>query len=325
MAVQFGAHVSVGTGTAQQKVLAFEAAIGHKLDIDHTFIPQTQTSIGTQPSWDVSTGRTPLLTFGTGIPTTAIVAGQYDSYFAGLATQIAALNATTLLRYAHEMDGKANASWVGTPAQFIAAWQYVWNLFKTNGVTGTWVWEPNAFAFPTKAATYYPGATYVDWIAADGYDWGPCRGGTATYSTFTNIFQAFYTWGVAQNKPLAITEFGAVNNPTDATYRQLWFENVASVLVNQMPAITAVVYFDAFDQTNGRSCDWDPTTDAPSLQGFQSMVATITGPPTPPPAPPPHPPPPPTPEPIQYRPILPPKLELISTAPPSSLTTASTS
>lgn len=270
----FGAYVQA-SGSRPAAVTAFEQQIHASLAVDQTFIPRQQWGLGALPAWDVAHGKTPLITFGSRIPTAGVVTGADDPYFAHLADQIAALHHPVLLRYAHEMDGRANASWVGTSAQFIAAWRHVWALFRAHGVRGSWIWEPNAsgFAGAAPASVYWPGGRYVDQIGADGYAWGNCRGGTSSYPSFAQIFGPFYRWGVAHHKPLIITEFGAVELPGHPYAKANWDRQAARALAS-MPAIRTVVYFDAIDRTHGRSCDWRPDTSPQALAAFRVLATS---------------------------------------------------
>lgn len=101
-----------------------------------------------------------------------INAGDFDSIIKGWATSIKTLGFPILLRFAHEMNG----DWYpwGTTngnnsAQYIAAYKRVYTLFAAAGVANVhWVWSPNV-DFPITP--FYPGDTYVDYVAVDGYNW----------------------------------------------------------------------------------------------------------------------------------------------------------
>src|SRR6266496_1414193 len=55
--------------------------------------------------------------------------------------------------------------------QFVLAWRHVHDIFTAQGVTNvTWVWSPNIdFSNSVPLRKLYPGNSYVDWIAMDGY------------------------------------------------------------------------------------------------------------------------------------------------------------
>ena len=72
---------------------------------------------------------------------------------------------------------------------FIAAWRHIYTLFQNAGAMNVvFVWNPGAY---TPGAnddphSYYPGNSYVDWIAIDVYQRG-------TTDTFVNDFDQFYS------------------------------------------------------------------------------------------------------------------------------------
>jgi mannan endo-1,4-beta-mannosidase len=110
--------------------------------------------------------------FGTTLA--GIAAGRTDRYIARFARAIRALNLPVALSFGHEMNGNwypwgVNAA---TPAQFVAAWRHVHDLFARYGATNViWVWNPNTIdALPqVQLRPYYPGDSYVDWVGVTGY------------------------------------------------------------------------------------------------------------------------------------------------------------
>lgn len=101
-----------------------------------------------------------------------INAGDFDTLINNWAKSIKALGTPLLLRFAHEMNGDwypwGNTN--GNTAEgYLNAYKRVWAMFKAAGVTNVkFVWSPNV-DFPM--GPYYPGSTYVDYVALDGYNW----------------------------------------------------------------------------------------------------------------------------------------------------------
>ena len=147
----------------------------------------------------------------------------------------------------------------------MAAWRHVHELFAAQGVRAFWVWSPNADAFAGARGgvdRYWPGDDYVDWIGADGFNWGGCNG-QSSWRDFDPIFKAFYSWGSARAKPLMISATGTVEDPIDPGRKRGWYLDAAGALARSMPRIRAVVLLD-----QGGRCDWRPDTSTPSMQGF---------------------------------------------------------
>ena len=103
---------------------------------------------------------------------TRVAGGRFDRYLKRFAEAARAWNHPYLLRF----DWEINGSWFplgarapgNSPAEFIAAWRHVHDLFTSAGATNaSWVWCPNV-DFESKLVTLldlYPGRDYVDWTS----------------------------------------------------------------------------------------------------------------------------------------------------------------
>lgn len=120
-----------------------------------------------------------------GVTMQQIAAGESDDYVMRFAASVRALNLPIALSFGHEMNG----DWYpwGTkqtsPADFVAAWRHIHDLFAKAGATNViWIWDPNdVFPVPNvKLQPLYPGDQYVDWIGVTGY-W--TAAGPHTYSS----------------------------------------------------------------------------------------------------------------------------------------------
>lgn len=263
----FGAYVnfqgSTTDGGRQAEVQSLEADLGRRLDIDQHYLDFTET-VGSLEQWDVANERIPLISWH-GYNADKILAGEEDAVIRTQAQAVKALGVPVFLRYGWEMDGKRNAWWVRSPSKFKASWRYLYDLFVQEGATNAqWVWSPEAWAFRVgRAAQYYPGKAYVDWIAADGYSWA---GKGQYWHPFKWIFGPFYSWGVKKDKPLMVAEFGARRG--SANQRKDWIDQARRTLMDDFPAIKAVVYFDS----NARY-DWRPNVESSAYDAFKSLAA----------------------------------------------------
>jgi beta-mannanase len=128
----------------------------------------------------------------------------------------------------------------------------------------TFAWCPTAWGFKSGAAQdYYPGDGYVDWICTDGYNWAP-GGPRDKWRSFSEIFQAFYTWAMPHGKPLLIAEYGCMEGAVGQ--KASWFTAAQNDLKTQLPGIRAVVYFDSF-----RTYDWRVHSSTSAFNAFRSM------------------------------------------------------
>ena len=260
-----GAQADSGPATAQQAATRrLESAIGRQFNIGHSFVPWG-SGLGEAPAANVAAGRTPMISFGKGGSWRAIAAGRHDGYLASLARGVAALGRPVLLRYAWGMDSTSQRTTRSRGTAYVAAWRHVRALFAAQGVRAFWVWSPNADAFSGARGgvdQYWPGDDNVDWVAADGFNWGGCTD-RSTWREFGPIFKAFYSWGSARAKPLMISGTGTVEDAIDPGRKRGWYRDAAGALAGAMPRVRAVVLLD-----QGGRCDWRPDTSALSMQGF---------------------------------------------------------
>jgi hypothetical protein len=190
-------------------------------------------------------------------PTEAeITNGMFDVALSGWATGIAACGQRVLLRFGHEMNGNWYA-WSpgqnGNPADgsgFIAMWQHVWNLFQQNGASTSlvrWVFSPNVpsgGSTPTPISAVYPGDSYVDVLALDGYNWGTGNGNQ--WQTFTEVFSDGYAQVADLNptKPMMVAETGCATSSGDSAKGDWITSALGEEIPSHFPRFETIVYFD---------------------------------------------------------------------------------
>jgi endoglucanase len=272
-----GAHVDTSANSEQTDVTTLETAMGRRLDMDSHYYSWSSTFPSRLDTWDVQAGRIPLDSWN-GVTSAAINNGSQDALIRARATAARAFGSPILVRLLPEMDAIVKTSTTGTPAQFISAWKHVVNIFRAQGATNVgWVWNPNAFHFSGGVSQrYYPGATYVDWIAADGYNWSPkTPSGTTTtaWTTFHDEFAAFYSWAQYQGKPLMVAETGAMEYPGMTTRKAQWITGTGSTIQASYPKIKALVYFDDIGGSNqsGTQFDWRLNSSTASLNAWVAL------------------------------------------------------
>jgi mannan endo-1,4-beta-mannosidase len=103
----------------------------------------------------------------------AIAAGTYDKYLSSYADSVRDFGHAVVIGFGHEM----NAPWYTwgyghvPAATFVAAWRHIVTLFHHEGAYNvTWLWTLQADDNVTgPAASWWPGAQYVNWVGIDGY------------------------------------------------------------------------------------------------------------------------------------------------------------
>jgi len=172
----------------------------------------------------------------------AVAGGQSDRYISTFARAVRALNLPVAISFGHEMNGNWYPWGTGqtTPADFVAAWRHVHNLFIQAGASNViWVWNPNVISAEPQLdlSAYYPGDSYVDWAGITGYF--PASGP----KTFTSLYgptmaeiKQFTT------KPVIIAETSVETGPAEL---QAAHSLVAGV--KRHPGVLGLIWFD-FDK-----------------------------------------------------------------------------
>jgi hypothetical protein len=267
--VLFGAWVqpsgSYDANGEESAIAAFERALGRKLAINQLYLPWAAPMPLDVARWDLRHGMIPMISWG-GTSTSLIASGAYDAQIRARARQLRDLHGPVMLRWFAEMDGRANRANAVSPASFIAAWRHIHRIFLRAGAGNVrWVWCPTADFTTGSPQLFYPGAAYVDWIGADGYNWAP-RKPHAPWRGFAQIFSGFYQWGRASGKPLLIGEYGVLEQKPGQ--KAAWFAQADRELKSMFPAIRAVVYFNS----DHLGYDWRVTTSRSSLVAFRAFA-----------------------------------------------------
>jgi hypothetical protein len=262
-----GAFVNHSTPSGSKtEITQLESALGRKLAIDHRYY-QWSTKFPTPlDNWDFSQGRIPFVTWH-GYDTYKINNGSQDAWIRSVADAVDASGKLFFLSWFAEMDNHFNDPLTHTPSAFIKAWRHVHDIFVARGATNAvWVWCPTGWAFETgEAPTYYPGASYVDWVGSDAFNWYPGKPGSK-WRTLKDISTSAYNWAKGTNKPMMIGETGTQEWKTGDKAK--WILDAATALKTSFPNIKAFVYYD----TNNRY-NWRVQTSTASFNAFKSMGA----------------------------------------------------
>lgn len=156
--------------------------------------------------------------------------------------------------FQHEASDSALTP-LGTPAQFVAAWDHVHALATSAGLDWNqggrlhWVWILAWLSFRTAplsvgpASAFWPGSSEVDIVAVDGYNSVGCpNGGDSTTRTPAWIFSPVVSYAQAQGGlPVFVAEWGST---AFVANQQPTFINQMQAYVASTPQIAAVMYWD---------------------------------------------------------------------------------
>ncbi len=191
--------------------------------------------------------------------------GFYDQYLSNYAAAVKKFGTTVAISFAHEMNGTwyswgpptggKTAKGVTPPAEDVAAWRQVHNVFEAAGATNViWLWAPNVlYSQSPPLSEYYPGNSYVTWVGIDGYFW---TAGDTFQSVFGPTVQAITK---LTNKPIIIAETGVTSVPGTGLEVDSLFHGVES-----SSNVLGFVYFN-YQGTD----DWRLQTDPRALNAFR--------------------------------------------------------
>lgn len=236
-----------------------------------------------------------------GITYASIAAGRQDKQIRAWLTEaeqeaVAHNVPAVYVSFEHEANSPPNHV-LGTPAQFQAAWRHMHSLAARahlNAGTGGrlhWVMILMHMAyFPASqrpkwslpagfAKDYFPGAAYVDVIAADGYNRGGCRLHRTTAPTKPSVtpgslFDPVLTFARTHGgKPVFIAEWASAFYSAVPAW-QAHFIGQMKAYVLAHPTIAAVSYWD---DTGYNGCQFAVTGHPLSVSALANMGKALNG------------------------------------------------
>jgi hypothetical protein len=233
-------------------------------------------------------GRTPMLTWepwapigGTDQPAyglARIAGGAFDAYISSSALALKAIGSPVYLRPMHEMNSDWYP-WGGTvngnsPALFVQAWRHVVDVFRGLGASNVrFVWSPNNVDVPASNAMegYYPGASYVDVLAVDGYNWGAGTPAFGGWQSFAQVFlPAYDRLRALGSQPIWIAEVGTTADGGD---KAAWIRDMFA-RARGMDRLQAIVWFNENKERDWRAAPTPEIAAAFSPAAAEAAAAT---------------------------------------------------
>jgi hypothetical protein len=163
------------------------------------------------------------------------------------------------------------------PERFSDAYRHIINIFRNEGVNNvTWVYHVSSNSVPKKnwnaMAAYYPGDDYIDWIGVSVY--GAQVPGEKGRK-FTEIMDRCYEelCAVSGNKPLAVFEFGVIENP-EKENKAAWIKDALQSLIDgRYPDIKAISYWNSkWQNENGSISDMRLDSSPESIGAYRELI-----------------------------------------------------
>lgn len=279
--------VSVGPET-RTDLAGLEAAIGRRFDLAYEFNGLDLPLPTAEQRDHVAAGRILHLDLEAKefalpdhpeIPWRDIVAGRWDTALRGHAAGLRDLGVPVMVTFDHEVDSPDKVGVRGTPGEFVAAWRHVHDVFGAAGATNVvWVWVVTGSPRNWPAVpSLYPGDRYVDWVSWDPYNASGCRSGQVRpgqWRSFAETVSPFYDWlatsRLGAGKPLMLSEFGTVADPTDPDAARRWYAEIPAAL-RRFPRIRAI---QLWNSVKG-ACDYRIETRPGTLASFGELARAV--------------------------------------------------
>ena len=204
----------------------------------------------------------------------AVAGGDYDFYIDAWAADAAAFGHPLFVRLAHEMNDPYRYPWGpqhNTKEEFIAAWRHVVDRFRAAGADNViWVWSPHlAYEY---WELYFPGASYVHWVATGVLNFGPIAQWSRWW-TMEEILGSKYAQLAELGKPVMIAEFGSL---AVGGNRTRWYADALTSLPGTYSAIRALLFFEVTsDRTvTYQAVDWSIRSDRAVLEAVRDATGS---------------------------------------------------
>ena len=186
--------------------------------------------------------------------------------------------------FEHEANVPSHHQGLGTPAQFVQAWDHIHQLAAAahlnwnDGGRIHWVFILTHFAYNNgQVSQFWPGAHEVDIVAADGYNTGGCRAARSSHAHFTtgqtppvtpaSLFTSLVRFAASHGSlPVFIAEWGSVAY-RNANVRVNWIHQMQA-FVQANPEIIAALYWDS----QVPPCNYILNNSPSSLSALASMA-----------------------------------------------------
>ncbi len=225
------------------------------------------------------------------------LSGTYDAQIRAWARKAKQYDFPLLAEFGTEMNGfwfPWNGQWNGAdtqndygdpglydgPEKFRDVYRHIIDICRDEGALNiTWFFHVNVENDPqepwNRMANYYPGDDYINWIGVSVY-------GSLSYDEPWQSFEALLSnnWNEIENispsgKPIAVLEFGILENPAGGNKAQ-WIQNAISSVLNGYVfsgKISAISYWnESWTEDNGQLINLRIDSSPEALQAYRNQI-----------------------------------------------------
>ncbi|KRF28119.1 stalk domain-containing protein [Paenibacillus sp. Soil787] len=183
------------------------------------------------------------------------------------------------LRFAGEMNG-AWVKWHGNPAQYIAKFRMLHDVFADDAPNVAMVWSPGDVP-ANDIDPYYPGDAYVDWVGVslyiEPYENGnpslPSMISTSSVERLTRLYNTY-----SDRKPLMLSETGVPHYAHSADedfteWAKLNLQRLYEIMPYKYPRLKAITYFNVDQKMENAKNDYSLSTSADIQNYYSKLIA----------------------------------------------------
>lgn len=234
----------IGLDGDPNTIAAFDAEAGiDKPAIRGGYIPAGGDFAPFLDDFSPKQGTAPMVSWKIDFTGGKVTSGEMDAYLRKEADEVRTYGGPVFLRPDWEMNGNWMPLWslpTVTPAQYIASWRHVVDIFRQEGVRDVaFVWSPNTGRYWQYAeSAWYPGDQYVTWFGVDGY---PRISSGSAILTGPDGLNTVAQLARTHGKPLMLAEWAATLPDPDDNWA---FDLVFNWAKAYPDTVKGLVYFD---------------------------------------------------------------------------------
>lgn len=183
------------------------------------------------------------------------------------------------LRFAGEMNG-AWVKWHGNPAQYIAKFRMLHDVFASEAPNVAMVWSPGDVP-ANDIDPYYPGDAYVDWVGVslyiEPYENGdpslPSMIATSSVERLTRLYNTY-----SDRKPLMLSETGVphYSHSTEEDFTEwakLNLQRLYEIMPYKYPRLKAITYFNVNQNMDNAKNDYSLSSSSDIQNYYTKLIA----------------------------------------------------
>ena len=204
--------------------------------------------------------------------------GKFDKEIIAWALDAKDYGEPMMIEFGTEMNGNW-FSWSGinngsSSELFKKAYIHIIEIFRNQNINNiTWVFHVNYDSEPNEAwnsmSTYYPGDEYIDWIGMSIYG---AQTPKDEWINLPDIFDEAYNRlsAVSTNKPLAIFEFGVVENKLKPDWIKTFFDIIRDKKYSRIKGIS--YWHSRWENEDGSVTNMRLDSSPESLQAYKNAI-----------------------------------------------------